>query len=54
MWFCHSASPYGWRVGKSLMSSRIWENPATCAIWPLRQEPIGDSALVEHLDGAGM
>ena len=29
MWFCHSASPYGWRVGKSLMSSRTLANPAT-------------------------
>ena len=29
MWFCHSPSPYGWRVGKSLMSRRTLPNPAT-------------------------
>ena len=34
MCFCQSARPYGWRVGKSLMSSRIQAKPVTCAVCP--------------------
>ena len=34
MRFCHRPSPYGCRVGKSLMSSTVVPNLAVCAICP--------------------
>ena len=34
MWFCHSPSPYGWRVGKSLMSSGIRRSPRPAPPFP--------------------
>lgn len=33
MWFCHRASPWGCRVGKSLMSRRHMVKPWTCATY---------------------
>src|SRR5262245_30887568 len=36
------------------MSKRIQAKPATCATCPLCKEPISDSTLIEHLDGACM
>ena len=36
------------------MSSRIPANPATWAVCPCDEEPLGDAALVEHLDRAGV
>ena len=32
------------------MSSGIPAKPATCSYLPLREEPVRDTALVEHLD----
>ena len=40
------------RVGKSLMSSGIMWKPTIWMDLSLREEPIGDSALIENLDGA--
>ena len=31
IWFCQIPSEYGWRVGKSLMSSTVVPNIAACA-----------------------
>ena len=42
----------GCRVGKSLMSSGVPANSRDLGRLPLREEPIGDSALIEDLDGA--
>ena len=34
------------------MSSGIPAKPATCTTCPCDEEPLGDAALIEHLDGA--
>ncbi len=34
------------------MSNGIQAKPAICATCPCDEEPIGDAALIEHLDGA--
>ena len=44
--------PYGWRVGRSLMSSEIRAEAATWMRSALGEEALGDPALVEHLDRA--
>ena len=43
-----------WRVGKSLMSKQDPGVAHERMRLPLREEAIGDAALVEHLDGAGV
>ena len=54
MRFCHSASPYGMAGGKVADVQSDLGEPRNLCDLAAGQEPIGDSALVEHLDGAGM
>ena len=50
--FCNSASVYGCRVGKSLMSSTVVPKRHDLHRLPSLEEPLRDPALVEHLDRA--
>ena len=50
--FCKIPSEYGWRVGKSLMSSTWVAEHRRLRRPALGQEPVGDPALIEHLDRA--
>ena len=52
MWFCHSASPYGCRVGKSLMSKPDLSEPRNLRHLAARQEAIRDPPLIQYFDGA--
>ena len=45
-------SEYGCRVGKSLMSSTVVAEHRGLRHLTLREEPIGDPSLVQHLDRA--
>jgi hypothetical protein len=52
MWFCHSPSPYGCRVGKVADVELGRGKPRNLSLLPFGKEPFGDSALIENLDGA--
>ena len=54
MWFCHSPSEYGCRVGKSLTSRVGVGEPGHLDRLSLCEEPVDDPALVEDLQRAGV
>ncbi len=52
MWFCHKPEPVWVPRGKV---ADVQRGPGECRDLrrlPLRQEPVGDSTLIEHLDSA--
>jgi hypothetical protein len=53
MWFCHSPSPWLWRVVAGGKVADVQGGPAETldlGRLSIREKPIGDPALIEHLD----
>ena len=52
IWFCQIPSEYGWRVGKVAHVQHGRGQHRRLRHLTLREEPIGDPTLIEHLDRA--